>query len=92
MHREFHRAVCAASCYDVMIKLPDDLWNKSDRYRRIEGVGGIRWFSPGLPTTWTFSHSSRAPVTEAVKLLALGCGRVRQLRRRRPAMKSSRIW
>ena len=35
MHREFHRAVYAASHNDVMIKLLDDLWDKSDRYRRI---------------------------------------------------------
>ena len=35
MHREFHRAVYAASHNNVMIKLLDDLWDKSDRYRRI---------------------------------------------------------
>ena len=35
VHREFHRAVYAASHNDVMIKLLDDLWDKSDRYRRI---------------------------------------------------------
>lgn len=34
-HREFHRAVYVASHNDVMIKLLDDLWDKSDRYRRI---------------------------------------------------------
>lgn len=34
-HREFHRAVYAASHNQVMIKLLDDLWDKSDRYRRI---------------------------------------------------------
>jgi DNA-binding GntR family transcriptional regulator len=34
-HREFHRAVYAASHNHVMIKLLDDLWDKSDRYRRI---------------------------------------------------------
>ncbi len=34
-HREFHRAVYCASNNDVMIRLLDDLWDKSDRYRRI---------------------------------------------------------
>jgi DNA-binding GntR family transcriptional regulator len=34
-HREFHRAVYAASHNATMIKLLDDLWDKSDRYRRI---------------------------------------------------------
>ena len=35
VHREFHRALYLASHNDVMIKLLDDLWDKSDRYRRI---------------------------------------------------------
>ncbi|HJV98757.1 MAG TPA: GntR family transcriptional regulator [Arthrobacter sp.] len=35
VHREFHRAVYTASHNEVMIKLLDDLWDKSDRYRRI---------------------------------------------------------
>ena len=34
-HREFHRAIYLASHNDVMIRLLDDLWDKSDRYRRI---------------------------------------------------------
>jgi DNA-binding GntR family transcriptional regulator len=34
-HREFHRAVYAASHNTSMIKLLDDLWDKSDRYRRL---------------------------------------------------------
>ncbi|CAH0296636.1 HTH-type transcriptional regulator McbR [Arthrobacter sp. Bi83] len=34
-HREFHRAVYAASHNASMIKLLDDLWDKSDRYRRL---------------------------------------------------------
>ncbi|HEY3572774.1 MAG TPA: FCD domain-containing protein [Arthrobacter sp.] len=34
-HREFHRAVYSASHNTTMIKLLDDLWDKSDRYRRI---------------------------------------------------------
>jgi DNA-binding GntR family transcriptional regulator len=34
-HRSFHRAIYAASHNDVMIRLLDDLWDKSDRYRRI---------------------------------------------------------
>ncbi|PNH80192.1 GntR family transcriptional regulator [Arthrobacter sp. AFG20] len=34
-HREFHRAVYSASHNVTMIKLLDDLWDKSDRYRRV---------------------------------------------------------
>lgn len=34
-HRDFHRAVYAASHNTTLIKLLDDLWDKSDRYRRI---------------------------------------------------------
>ncbi|MGJ3190157.1 GntR family transcriptional regulator [Paenarthrobacter sp. FR1] len=34
-HRDFHRAVYAASHNPSMIKLLDDLWDKSDRYRRL---------------------------------------------------------
>jgi DNA-binding GntR family transcriptional regulator len=34
-HRDFHRAVYAASHNASMIKLLDDLWDKSDRYRRL---------------------------------------------------------
>jgi DNA-binding GntR family transcriptional regulator len=34
-HRAFHRAIYAASHNSVMVRLLDDLWDKSDRYRRI---------------------------------------------------------
>jgi len=34
-HREFHRALYLASHNDMLIKLLDDLWDKSDRYRRL---------------------------------------------------------
>jgi DNA-binding GntR family transcriptional regulator len=34
-HRDFHRAVYAASHNASLIKLLDDLWDKSDRYRRL---------------------------------------------------------
>lgn len=34
-HRDFHRALYVASHNDVLIRLLDDLWDKSDRYRRI---------------------------------------------------------
>ncbi|MCI2416629.1 GntR family transcriptional regulator [Saccharopolyspora sp. K220] len=34
-HREFHRALYLASHNDVLIRLLDDLWDKSDRYRRV---------------------------------------------------------
>ena len=37
-HRDFHRAVYTASHNATMIKLLDDLWDKSDRYRRL-GLG-----------------------------------------------------
>ncbi|QYN33841.1 GntR family transcriptional regulator [Pseudonocardia sp. DSM 110487] len=34
-HREFHRTLYLASHNDVLIRLLDDLWDKSDRYRRV---------------------------------------------------------
>jgi DNA-binding GntR family transcriptional regulator len=34
-HRDFHRAVYTASHNTTLIKLLDDLWDKSDRYRRL---------------------------------------------------------
>lgn len=34
-HRAFHRALYLASRNDVLIRMLDDLWDKSDRYRRI---------------------------------------------------------
>jgi DNA-binding GntR family transcriptional regulator len=34
-HREFHRAIYSASHNDVLIRQLDDLWDKSDRYRRL---------------------------------------------------------
>ncbi|MFV2175921.1 GntR family transcriptional regulator [Actinomadura sp. LOL_016] len=34
-HRAFHRTVYRASRNDVLIRLLDDLWDKSDRYRRL---------------------------------------------------------
>ncbi len=34
-HSDFHRALYVASHNDVMIKMLDDLWAKSDRYRRL---------------------------------------------------------
>lgn len=34
-HRAFHRALYLASHNDVLIRMLDDLWDKSDRYRRI---------------------------------------------------------
>jgi DNA-binding GntR family transcriptional regulator len=34
-HRAFHRALYLASHNDVMIRMLDDLWDKSDRYRRV---------------------------------------------------------
>ncbi|WP_344931355.1 FCD domain-containing protein [Saccharopolyspora gregorii] len=34
-HRAFHRALYAASHNDVLIRMLDDVWDKSDRYRRI---------------------------------------------------------
>lgn len=35
VHREFHRAIYLASHNRVLIRLLDDLWDKSDRYRRL---------------------------------------------------------
>ncbi|MEB3366699.1 GntR family transcriptional regulator [Saccharopolyspora mangrovi] len=34
-HRSFHRALYLASRNDVLVRMLDDLWDKSDRYRRI---------------------------------------------------------
>ncbi|WP_327097565.1 GntR family transcriptional regulator [Nocardia vinacea] len=34
-HRDFHRALYIASHNDVLIRLLDDVWDKSDRYRRM---------------------------------------------------------
>lgn len=34
-HRDFHRALYVASHNDVLIRLLDDVWDKSDRYRRV---------------------------------------------------------
>ena len=34
-HRAFHRSLYLASHNDVLIRLLDDLWDKSDRYRRL---------------------------------------------------------
>lgn len=34
-HRAFHRAVYRASHNDALVRLLDDLWDKSDRYRRL---------------------------------------------------------
>jgi DNA-binding GntR family transcriptional regulator len=34
-HRAFHKALYLASHNDVMIRMLDDLWDKSDRYRRV---------------------------------------------------------
>lgn len=34
-HRDVHRALSLASHNDVMVRLLDDLWDKSDRYRRV---------------------------------------------------------
>jgi DNA-binding GntR family transcriptional regulator len=34
-HSNFHRALYLASHNDVMIRMLDDLWAKSDRYRRL---------------------------------------------------------
>ncbi|MGC7096785.1 GntR family transcriptional regulator [Amycolatopsis lurida] len=34
-HRNFHRALYIASHNDVLIKMLDDIWDKSDRYRRL---------------------------------------------------------
>jgi DNA-binding GntR family transcriptional regulator len=34
-HREVHRALYCASHNEVMVRMLDDLWDKSDRYRRV---------------------------------------------------------
>lgn len=46
-HRAFHQAVYNASHNDVMIRMLDDLWDKSDRYRRL----GLALAEGGTPRT-----------------------------------------
>jgi DNA-binding GntR family transcriptional regulator len=35
VHREFHRTIYRASHNEVLTRILDDLWDKSDRYRRV---------------------------------------------------------
>lgn len=62
-HRAFHRALCAASHNDVLVRLLDDLWDKADRYRRL----GL-----GLPTGDRPRERDHREHSELVELVAAG--------------------
>lgn len=54
-HREVHRSLFAASHNEVMVRVLDDLWDKSDRYRRV----GLELPSGGEPRTRDFEEHHR---------------------------------
>lgn len=54
-HREVHQALYGASHNDVMIRMLNDLWDKSDRYRRV----GLQLPSGGEPRTRDFDEHHR---------------------------------
>ncbi len=51
-HREVHQALYHSSHSDVMVRMLDDLWDKSDRYRRI----GLQLPPGGEPRTRDFNE------------------------------------
>lgn len=54
-HREVHQALYSVSHNDVMIRMLNDLWDKSDRYRRV----GLELPSGGEPRTRDFEEHHR---------------------------------
>lgn len=54
-HRVFHRAIYVAAHNPVMVRLLDDLWDKSDRYRRI----GLELPEGGEPRTMDLNQHYR---------------------------------
>lgn len=64
-HRAFHQAVYSASHNDVMIRMLDDLWDKSDRYRRL----GLALAEGDTPRTADLDEHHRI-----LELVALGDG------------------
>jgi DNA-binding GntR family transcriptional regulator len=54
-HREVHRAIYRASHNTVLVRLLDDLWDKSDRYRRL----GLALPPGGEPRTRDFEEHGR---------------------------------
>lgn len=54
-HREVHRALYTASHNDVMTRLLNDLWDKSDRYRRV----GLQLPPGAEPRTRDFEEHHR---------------------------------
>ncbi|WP_229052419.1 GntR family transcriptional regulator [Aeromicrobium sp. Leaf350] len=64
-HRALHRTIYAASHNTVMIRVLDDIWDKSDRYRRI----GLRLPTGAEPRTRDFQEHE-----ELVDLVVAGDG------------------
>lgn len=62
-HREVHRALYCGSHNEVMVRLLDDLWDKSDRYRRV----GLQLPPGGEERTRDFEEHH-----ELVRLVAAG--------------------
>jgi DNA-binding GntR family transcriptional regulator len=54
-HREVHQALYSASHNDVMARMLNDLWDKSDRYRRV----GLELPPGGEPRTRDFKEHHR---------------------------------
>jgi DNA-binding GntR family transcriptional regulator len=62
-HRDVHRALYCASHNEVMVRMLDDLWDKSDRYRRV----GLQLPPGGEDRTRDFEEHH-----ELVRLVAAG--------------------
>ena len=75
-HREVHQALYSASHNDVMIRMLNDLWDKSDRYRR----AGLELPPGGEPRTRDFEEHHRlvelVTYGEADAAAALMCSHV----------------
>jgi DNA-binding GntR family transcriptional regulator len=54
-HREVHRAIYVASHNTVLIRMLDDVWDKSDRYRRV----GLQLPTGAEPRTRDFEEHGR---------------------------------
>jgi DNA-binding GntR family transcriptional regulator len=54
-HREVHRAIYVASHNTVLIRMLDDVWDKSDRYRRV----GVQLPPGAEPRTRDFEEHGR---------------------------------
>jgi DNA-binding GntR family transcriptional regulator len=76
-HRELHQALYSASHNDVMTRMLDDLWDKSDRYRR----AGLKLPTGGDPRTRDFEEHHRlvelVTFGEAEAAASLMCSHIR---------------